>query len=77
MRFWRKLAVFTTALTLGIGLCLSLFTAANLRPVPDSFAEVLSSAEHLQILDRHAEPLNVTYRTNWNVHNRRTLHEIP
>ena len=77
MRFWRKLAVSMAVLTLGIGLCLSLVTAANLRPVPDSFGEVLSSTEHLQILDRHAEPLNVTYQNNWNVHDRRTLHEIP
>jgi len=59
MQLWRKLAVSTAVLTLGFGLCLSLVTAANLRPVPDSFGKVLSSAEHLQILDRHAEPLNV------------------
>ena len=77
MQLWRKLVISTAVLTLGFGLCLSLVTAANLRPVPDSFGKVLSSAEHLQILDRHSEPLNVTYQNNWNVHDRRTLHEIP
>ena len=77
MGLWQKCMILAAVLTLGSGLCLSFATAANLHPVPDSFGKVLSSAEHLQFLDRHAEPLNVTYQNAWNVHNRRTLHEIP
>jgi len=77
MRLWRKLLLSAGVITLGFGLCLSVITAVNLRPVPDSFAEVLSSAGHLQILDRHAEPLNVTYQNDWNIHDTRTLHEFP
>ena len=77
MSLLRKLAVSTALITIGLGVCLSLATAANLRPVPDKFGKVLSSAQHLQILDRRAEPLNVTYQNNWNVHDARQLHEIP
>lgn len=77
MGLLKKLAASTACLSVGLGLCLSLATAANLRPVPDSFGKVLSSAQHLQILDRRAEPLNVTYQNDWNVHDTRQLHEIP
>ncbi len=73
----RKLLVFTGLAIAGLGLGLSLVTAANLRSVPDNFSEVLSSAQHRQILDYRAQPLNVTYQNHWNVHDRRELHEVP
>lgn len=53
------------------------YTIFNLKPAPESFHAVLSNSHHIQILDRHGEPLNTTYQNSWNIHDVITLHKVP
>ena len=60
---------------------LALRTRADLTPAPASLDVALVDsgweARGVQVVDRHGEPLNVTFTNTWNVHDRAALHEIP
>ena len=60
---------------------LALRTRADLTPTPGSLDVALADsgweARGVQVVDRHGEPLNVTFTNTWNVHDRAALHEIP
>lgn len=56
---------------------LVLITLINLRPITAPFNRLLSETSGTQILDRHGEPLNVSYQTRWNTHDLVALHRIP
>jgi penicillin-binding protein 1C len=48
-----------------------------LRPFPDSLDFDAGAVRKVQILDRHSNPLTVTYQNDWNLHDFVPLHEIP
>ena len=52
-------------------------TTGDLHPLPQSFAPDAVAVEQPQFLDRNGEPLTVTYRNAWNVHDSVPLHEVP
>jgi len=52
-------------------------TITELKPFPDDLNFSALSARKVQILDRHAQPLTVTYQNDWNLHNYVPLHKIP
>ena len=60
---------------------LAMRTRADLTPAPASLDVALADsgweARGVQVVDRHGEPLNVTFTNTWNVHDRAALHEIP
>ncbi len=71
----RLLVFFIVMVCLLIGLVW--LTVRDMPSLPVSFADVLAKADRVQLLDRHGEPLSVTYRNRWNVHDRVALHDIP
>lgn len=56
---------------------LALGTAAELRPPPATLDVGAAADPRPRFTDRNGIPLNATYETNWNVHDRLPLHEIP
>ena len=64
------ITIFATA-------ALTYYTFSHVRPIPKSFHTILSDARYLQVLDRHGEALNATYRNRWNIHDVIELHFIP
>ncbi len=52
-------------------------TVRDMQALPASFDEVLAEADRVQLLDRHGQPLSITYQNRWNVHDRVVLHDIP
>ncbi len=58
---------------------LSLFwkTQSSLLPPPETLSIANSIANKVQILDRRAIPLTITYQNTWNLHDYVPLHEIP
>ncbi|WP_353570825.1 transglycosylase domain-containing protein [Candidatus Albibeggiatoa sp. nov. BB20] len=52
-------------------------TAQNMRQPADSLSLADYAAKKIQVLDRNATPLNITYQNRWNVHDYVPLHEIP
>lgn len=46
-------------------------------PLPSSLEQMTADARKTQFLDRHGEPLNVSFRNYWNVHDRLPLYRIP
>ncbi|HEC85829.1 MAG: penicillin-binding protein 1C [Candidatus Parabeggiatoa sp. nov. 2] len=52
-------------------------TATSLAPPPDTLSVADSSVRKVQVLDRHATPLTITYQNDWNIHDYVPLHEIP
>lgn len=71
----RLLVFFIVMVCLLIGL--AWLTVRDMTSLPVSFAEVLAKADRVQLLDRHGEPMSVTYRNRWNVHDQAALHDIP
>lgn len=51
--------------------------ASSLPDLPPSLAQVESDASMTQFLDRNGEPLNYSYTTYWNVHDKLPLYRIP
>jgi penicillin-binding protein 1C len=67
-----------SAIFLGLGaLGLALLTWSALKPLPDSLDFDTAAIRKVQILDRHAIPLTVTYQNDWNIHDFVPLHQIP
>lgn len=52
-------------------------TASELQAFPDNLSLAHSKVRKVQILDRHSNPLNITYQNNWNIHDYLALHQIP
>lgn len=52
-------------------------THNSLHPAPESLSAPLAQSDKIRLLDRHSEPLSVTYQNTWNVHDRVPLYEIP
>jgi len=53
-------------------------TAHDLLPPPNSLSVIgQSPIRKMQILDRHAVPLTMTYQNDWNLYDIVSLHEIP
>ena len=52
-------------------------TRHDLLPPPMSLTIDASNPRKVQVLDRHAVPLTVTYQNLWNIHDYAPLHEIP
>lgn len=50
---------------------------SELRELPPSLAQVETDAAMTQFLDRNGEPLNYSYRSFWNVHDKLPLHAVP
>jgi penicillin-binding protein 1C len=71
-KFWISLAI----LVLGTGILLGK-TLLDLNPLPLSLSVTSSPIHKLQILDRHAIPLTITYQNDWNLHDYVPLHDIP
>ncbi|HLF09886.1 MAG TPA: transglycosylase domain-containing protein, partial [Gammaproteobacteria bacterium] len=69
------------ALAVVLIVTLLLRTFADLQPAPASLEAALTDARWdargVQVLDRNAEPLNVTFTNSWNVHDLVALHETP
>ena len=71
-----RLLVFCSVMVcLLIGL--AWLTVRDMQALPASFDEVLAEADRVQLLDRHGQPLSITYQNRWNVHDRVVLHDIP
>lgn len=64
------------SLALAVAL-LALVTAVQLQPLPERLPPALEAPRKAQLLDRHGQPLTVTYQNQWNLHDRLPLHEIP
>jgi penicillin-binding protein 1C len=56
---------------------LALATARALLPLPDTLAPVADAPARMRFVDRNGVPLNTSYETEWNLHDRLALHEIP
>ncbi|MEN8216045.1 MAG: penicillin-binding protein 1C [Pseudomonadota bacterium] len=52
-------------------------TFTDLAPPPETLSLADSTVRKVQILDRHATPLSITYQNDWNIHDVVPLHEIP
>lgn len=46
-------------------------------PFPDNLAFAEVEIRKVQVVDRHREPLTITYQNDWNLHDWRDLHQIP
>jgi penicillin-binding protein 1C len=66
--------VFSTAVVAAVALTSA--TLIALQPAPSSLLDI-PLASKPQVLDRGGHPLTVTYQNRWNLHDRRTLHDIP
>ena len=76
MKAWTYKRIFMACVA-AAAMALVLCTAFGLRAPPDSFQAALADSPHMQVLDRHGNPLNTTYRNRWNVHDAVALHEVP
>ncbi|TQV66503.1 penicillin-binding protein [Exilibacterium tricleocarpae] len=77
-RSYRCIALGALAvLGLGLGLGLTLATSRSLQPLPDSFEHLFDHAARHTFLDRHGQPLNITYQNRWNLNDRVYLHQVP
>jgi penicillin-binding protein 1C len=72
----RKFWISIITLLLGVGI-LWWQTLVDLRPLPKTLSVTTSPIHKLQILDRHAIPLTITYQNDWNIHDYIPLHDIP
>ncbi|NNC36181.1 MAG: penicillin-binding protein 1C [Acidimicrobiales bacterium] len=72
-----KLALSGVICAAAFCIFLGIYTVKNIQAAPDSFNKVLRSSQFVQVLDRAGDPLNVTYQNKWNVHDIRSLYEIP
>ncbi len=52
-------------------------TNIDLRSPPNSLSITNSSIKKVQVLDRYAKPLTITYQNDWNIHYYVPLHDIP
>ena len=52
-------------------------TWVDLRPLPSTLGPSLASIQKVQVLDRYAIPLTMTFQNPWNVYDAVPLHAIP
>jgi penicillin-binding protein 1C len=52
-------------------------TKVSLRTLPESLEVAKEGVRRVQVLDRQAVPLSITYQNAWNLHDCLPLHEIP
>jgi len=69
---WTSLTIFL----FGFGV-LFWKTVTDLAPPPKTLSVTDSNVRKVQVLDRHATPLTITYQNDWNIHDYVPLHEIP
>lgn len=72
-----RILLITLIISTVFALILIYQTNAAFRPFPDTLAPTEGEIRKLQILDRHHQPLTITYQNQWNLHDNRPLHEIP
>lgn len=72
-----RLLLAGLALVLILALVVAGATWRGLGSAPESFQAVLAESSHYQMLDRHGEPLNITYQNQWNVHDQVALYQVP
>jgi penicillin-binding protein 1C len=75
MRNTISITIFTVLLT--TTLLLWWQTTTHLLPPPQILSVANSQVRKVQILDRHATPLTITYQNNWNIYDYVPLHDIP
>jgi penicillin-binding protein 1C len=63
--------------TVGFLLGFLVKTYIELRTFPDDLNFTIMNARKVQIIDRHSQPLTVTYQNDWNLHDYLPLHKIP
>ncbi|MEK8019292.1 MAG: transglycosylase domain-containing protein, partial [Candidatus Parabeggiatoa sp.] len=73
----RKLIKITLITLLLASAVLFWKTLIDLAPPPDTLSVAHSSVRKVQIRDRHANPLTITYQNDWNIHDYVPLHDIP
>jgi penicillin-binding protein 1C len=61
----------------GLSIILVLKTLNDLAPPPETLSVADRTVHKLQVLDRNAIPLTITYQNDWNIHDYVPLHEIP
>lgn len=71
----KKLSFLSTVVVL-LGF-LALKTYSELRSFPEDLNFSVMNARKVQILDRHLQPLTVTYQNEWNLNDYLPLHKIP
>lgn len=71
----KKLSFLSIAIVLLGFLAIKTFT--ELRTFPDDLNFTAMNARKIQILDRHLQPLTVTYQNEWNLHDYLPLYKIP
>jgi len=69
---WMSLIVLLMASTM-----LFWKTVTDLAPPPETLSITDFTLQKVQVLDRHATPLTITYQNEWNIHDYVPLHEIP
>jgi penicillin-binding protein 1C len=74
MRKWVWITLFTLLLISGL---IFWRTVNDLMPLPNSLAVTNLEVRKLQVLDRQAMPLTITYQNQWNIHDYAPLHQIP
>jgi len=73
----RKLLYRTVILLSFIILLVVGKTLFDLAPVPKTLSVTETTVRKHQVLDRHDNPLTITYQNDWNLHDIRPLHRIP
>jgi penicillin-binding protein 1C len=73
----RKLLSITLIILLLASALLFWKTMIDLAPPPETLSVADSNVRKVQILDRHANPLTITYQNDWNIHDYVPLHDIP
>jgi penicillin-binding protein 1C len=73
----RNLLYRIAILLLVIVLFIIVKTFLDLAPVPQTLSVVNSTVRKHQVLDRHENPLTITYQNDWNLHDFRPLYHIP
>lgn len=70
--------IATVAIVLVPGVAvLAVATARGLMPLPSTLDVAAGGDERPRFTDRNGLPLNTTYTSEWNVHDRLPLHEMP
>jgi penicillin-binding protein 1C len=72
-----RLLAGAAAVTAAGLIMLAVATLRALEPIPPTLEVVPADAVRYRFVDRNGVPLNATYDTDWNVHDRVPLHEIP
>jgi len=73
----RRLFKISSIVLFSLSIILVLKTLNDLAPPPETLSVADTTVHKLQVLDRNAIPLTITYQNDWNIHDYVPLHEIP